>query len=117
MYTSRIRCSQTSISFVEWRPALLAFHGHPRRTGRPCDPVTRYLLYSPELPTAQKYLMETMCGGVAASYAEAGQYPKAVEVAHRALDIATQQSNSQLADGVNAMLALYRVNKPFREKQ
>ena len=53
---------------------------------------------------------------LAASYAEAGQFPKAVETAQRALDVAKQQGNSQLSDGLNAMIALYQAGKPFREK-
>jgi tetratricopeptide (TPR) repeat protein len=54
---------------------------------------------------------------LAASYAEAGQFPKAIETARQALDLATQQNNRQLAEGLNAMIALYQANTPFREKR
>jgi tetratricopeptide (TPR) repeat protein len=54
---------------------------------------------------------------LAASYAEAGQFSKAIETARRALDLATQQNTRQLAEGLNAMIALYQANTPFREKQ
>jgi tetratricopeptide (TPR) repeat protein len=54
---------------------------------------------------------------LAASYAEAGQFPKAIETARQALDLATQENNRQLAEGLNAMIALYQANTPFREKR
>jgi tetratricopeptide (TPR) repeat protein/Tol biopolymer transport system component len=54
---------------------------------------------------------------LAASYAEAGQYPKAVETAQRAIDLATRQGNSQLAGGLRGMLELYQSKTPFREKR
>ncbi|HEY3840091.1 MAG TPA: tetratricopeptide repeat protein, partial [Bryobacteraceae bacterium] len=52
---------------------------------------------------------------LAASYAEAGQFPKAVETVHQALDLAAQQNNQQLAGGLNAMLARYQAGAPFRD--
>lgn len=52
---------------------------------------------------------------LAASYAEAGQFPKAVETAHRALNLAAQQNNRQLAGGLNAMLVRYEAGTPFRD--
>jgi tetratricopeptide (TPR) repeat protein len=52
---------------------------------------------------------------LAASYAEAGRFPKAVETAHQALDLATQQNNRQLAGGLNDMLVRYQAGTPFRD--
>jgi tetratricopeptide (TPR) repeat protein len=52
---------------------------------------------------------------LAASYAEAGQYPKALETAQRALGLAAKLNDRQLAEGLNAMIALYEVQKPFRD--
>ena len=52
---------------------------------------------------------------LAASYAEAGQFPKAVETAHLALNLAAQQNNRQLAGGLNAMIARYEARTPFRD--
>lgn len=52
---------------------------------------------------------------LAASYAEAGRFPKAVETIHQALDLATQQNNQQLAGGLNAMLTRYQAGTPFRD--
>ena len=54
---------------------------------------------------------------LAASYAEAGQFSRAAETARQALALATQQNNVQLAEGLNAMIELYQVNTPFREKR
>jgi tetratricopeptide (TPR) repeat protein len=52
---------------------------------------------------------------LAASYAEAGQFPKALETAHRALDLAAQQNHQQLAGGLNAMIARYQAGNAFRD--
>jgi len=52
---------------------------------------------------------------LAASYAEAGQYPKAVEAARHAQELATQQNDRQLADGANGMITLYQSKTPFRD--
>ncbi len=52
---------------------------------------------------------------LAASYAEAGRFAKAVETVHQALDLAEQQNNQQLAGGLNAMLARYETGVPFRD--
>ena len=53
--------------------------------------------------------------GLAASYAEAGQYSKAVETARQAQELARRQNNSQLADGAGSMIALYQSNSPWRD--
>jgi len=52
---------------------------------------------------------------LAAAYAEAGRFPDAVRTAERALDLARQQGNAQLAVGLDARAALYRARTPFRE--
>ena len=52
---------------------------------------------------------------LAASYAEAGQYPKAVETARQAQELATQQNDRQLADGATGMITLYQSKTPFRD--
>jgi tetratricopeptide (TPR) repeat protein len=44
---------------------------------------------------------------LAASYAEAGQFPRAVETA--------QQNQQQLAIGLNSMIARYQAGTPFRD--
>lgn len=54
---------------------------------------------------------------LAASYAESGEYPKAIDTARNALALAVEQHNTPLADGLNAMIALYRSATPFREKR
>jgi len=52
---------------------------------------------------------------LAASYAEAGQFPKAIETARQARELATRENNRQLAEGLDAMIALYEAKTPFRE--
>jgi hypothetical protein len=52
---------------------------------------------------------------LAASYAEAGEYLKAVETAREAQELARQQNNEQLADGASRMIALYQSKTPLRD--
>ncbi len=52
---------------------------------------------------------------LAASYAEAGQFSRAIETAHQALSLATEQKDKQLAEGLNAMLELYAAGTVFRD--
>jgi tetratricopeptide (TPR) repeat protein len=53
---------------------------------------------------------------LAAAYAEAGRFPDAVETAERALHLASNQSNTVLADDIRTRLKLYETNSPYREK-
>jgi tetratricopeptide (TPR) repeat protein len=55
-------------------------------------------------------------GTLAAAYAEAGQFPKAVSNAVEALDLALKRGNTSLADELSDKLKLYRAGKPFHEK-
>jgi tetratricopeptide (TPR) repeat protein len=52
---------------------------------------------------------------LAAAYAEGGDFPRAVSVAQRALDLATAQNNNSLAATLRHELALYQANTPYRE--
>lgn len=52
---------------------------------------------------------------LAASYAEAGQFSKALETARQALSFATEQNDRQLAEGLNVMISLYAAGTPFRD--
>jgi tetratricopeptide (TPR) repeat protein len=52
---------------------------------------------------------------LAGAYAEAGRFPEAVAAAHRALDLATAQSNAQLATAVQDQLNYYEARRPFRD--
>jgi hypothetical protein len=45
---------------------------------------------------------------LAAMYSETGQYQKAVETAHHALDLAIQQQNDGLAEELRGNLARYQ---------
>jgi tetratricopeptide (TPR) repeat protein len=50
---------------------------------------------------------------LAAAYAEAGRFPKAVETAQRALQLAAPPSNPALADAIRSQLKLYQAGLPF----
>jgi Flp pilus assembly protein TadD len=63
-----------------------------------------------------------LCGGeqpgalntLAAAYAEAGLFPRALATARRALVLARQQRGALLPDDVRAQIALYEAGKPLR---
>jgi tetratricopeptide (TPR) repeat protein len=50
---------------------------------------------------------------LAAAYAEAGQFPKAVSACERAIELARRAGDLQQADAYARQLACYRQNKPF----
>ncbi len=64
-----------------------------------------------------------LCGGqrpdvldtLAAAYAEAGWFPEAQVTARKALELATQQNEHELADAIRARIARYDAGKPYRE--
>jgi len=51
---------------------------------------------------------------LAAAYAEAGRFTEAAETARRALSIATQQNDRELAAGLRGRITLYEADTPFR---
>jgi tetratricopeptide (TPR) repeat protein len=52
---------------------------------------------------------------LAAANAEAGRLSEAINVAHRAKDMATSQGNLQLANVLQGDIALYEINLPLRQ--
>ena len=52
---------------------------------------------------------------LAAAYAQAGQFPRAIETARRALESATAQNRTALAKRVQAQIALYQTGSPYRD--
>jgi tetratricopeptide (TPR) repeat protein len=52
---------------------------------------------------------------LAAAYAESGQFPEAIDVASRGVQIALDQQNPALADELRRNLALYRTKTPLRD--
>jgi len=52
---------------------------------------------------------------LAAAYAEAGRFSEALDTARRALALAGQQKNGELAAAINARIALYQAKIPYRE--
>lgn len=53
---------------------------------------------------------------LAAAYAEAGHFEKAIETAHRALDAADQRGMRPLVDQLRAEIGLYELGIPYREQ-
>jgi Flp pilus assembly protein TadD len=56
-----------------------------------------------------------LLGTLAAAYAEAGQFEHAVQAARQAGNVATEQSNRQLAAKHHAMQEQYERHQPYRE--
>ena len=52
---------------------------------------------------------------LAAAYAEARRFADAVEIARRALDLASAQGNAAVADALRAQSQLYQAGRPFRD--
>jgi tetratricopeptide (TPR) repeat protein len=52
---------------------------------------------------------------LAAAYAEAGRYPKAVQAARTAFELAKQQHQQMLAKTLQTRLRLYEVGSPYRQ--
>jgi len=52
---------------------------------------------------------------LAAAYAEAGRFADALGTARKALELATQQKASGMADLLRTRIALYEAGKPFHE--
>jgi tetratricopeptide (TPR) repeat protein len=52
---------------------------------------------------------------LAAAYAESGDFPKAIETAQRAIDLATAQNDPSLLATLRHELELYRAGRPYRE--
>jgi len=54
-------------------------------------------------------------GGLAAAYAEAGQFSAALDTAQRALDIASAQGKVKEVKVLKSQMQFYRQNAPFRD--
>ena len=57
-----------------------------------------------------------LIGTLAAAYAEAGDFDKAIDAEQRAIDLATQQGNTSLAATLGARLALLQARSPIRQR-
>jgi tetratricopeptide (TPR) repeat protein len=53
---------------------------------------------------------------LAAAYAEAGRFDKAVETAKRALNLPATQNDKPLAEAIQCRLKLYEANTPYHEQ-
>jgi len=52
---------------------------------------------------------------LAAAYAETGRFPEAIETARKALELAAQQNEQDLAQSLNAKIKLYESREPYRD--
>jgi tetratricopeptide (TPR) repeat protein len=57
----------------------------------------------------------TVLDVMAAAWAETGQFPKAVETARQAMDLAAAQGNTELAAILRARIRLYEAGSPLRD--
>ena len=53
---------------------------------------------------------------LAAAYAEAGRFPRAVETAEKALELAARQDKAALAASLRARIKLYRAGSPYHQR-
>jgi Flp pilus assembly protein TadD len=53
---------------------------------------------------------------LAAAYAEAGQFPKAIETARQALNLSAAPNNKLMAEVIQNQLQLFEANAPYHEK-
>jgi tetratricopeptide (TPR) repeat protein len=61
----------------------------------------------------QPVILDTL----AAAYAAAGRFPEALTAARQALELAGQQSDKVLIDGLRSRIALYEASRPFHKAQ
>jgi len=57
-----------------------------------------------------------LLGTLAAAYAEAGEFDKAIELEQRATDLAIQQGNTRLATALSNRMALFQAKKAIRQR-
>ena len=66
--------------------------------------------------TASNYQSPRDLDVLAAAHAEAGQFPRAIETAEKALELVRAGDQKQLAKAIESHLRLYRDQKPFRSR-
>lgn len=57
----------------------------------------------------------TFLDTLAVAYAAAGEFTKAIEIAQKAVKLAQDAEQSQIADEIKKRLELYKMNKPYQE--
>jgi hypothetical protein len=60
------------------------------------------------------YLLKDVKATLAAAYGERGRFPNALETAKRALELATDQGSTALADAIRAQMRRYQSGLPYR---
>ena len=77
---------------------------------------------SEAIPLAQQAVQLTsgrapeLIGTLAAAYAEAGDFAKAIESEQHAIDLATQQGNTRLAATLGARMTQLQAKTPIRQR-
>jgi Flp pilus assembly protein TadD len=56
----------------------------------------------------------TVLDTLAAAYAEAGQFPQAIDSDNRALDLAVAKGDNSMAEGIRYRMSLYTKRTPYR---
>ena len=85
----------------------------PISAWRDAQEAVRLAKYAVQLTQSQQApLVDTL----AAAYAEAGEFPRAVEAAEQALRHAQRDGDETLAAEIRSRLAGYRAGKPYRQK-
>ena len=79
------------------------------RDGKAALPLAEHAV---ELTSQQE---PAILGTLAAAYAETGRFDKAIELEHRATELATQQGNPRLAQSLNDRLVLFQSKTPIRQ--
>lgn len=105
-----VRLQPTDIGSVSQLASLLATC--PETSIRNGDEAVYLARWAVELSKGRK---PTVLGTLAAAYAEAGQFSKAIEAAERAVALASTDGNVALADTLRAQIKLYQAGSPYRE--
>ena len=105
-----VRLQPTDIGNVSQLASLLATC--PETSIRNGNEAVYLARWAVELSKGRK---PTVLGTLAAAYAEAGQFSKAIEAAERAVALASTDGNVALTDTLRAQIKLYQAGSPYRE--
>ncbi len=96
-----------ALSGISW---ILATHPDPNH--RDPNQAIELAEHAAELTS---YKNATVLDVLAAAYASAGRFPKAVETAQKALDLAQSRQKKRLTEKIQNHLSLYKASKPYIE--
>jgi Flp pilus assembly protein TadD len=111
-YRQSLACRQNQPVVLNDLAWLLATDSHPEvRRGKEA---VKFADLAAALTRGQE---PVILGTLAAAYAEAGEFDKAVQVGQKACELALAQGLKELAQTNSQLVALYRDHKPFHETQ